>query len=254
MHNHQQTLNLQNWFLNHACGKLMLQDEQKFIDNIVQYTFGYNALQINFNNINYLNASKIHNQYYLSINILADITHLPFVDNSIDLIVAPHSFDLYTNHKIILQEFYRILAPNGKLIISGFNYYSLLNVFITINSIIAKLSFQINFNKNKPLKSTLLAQQSQDITPKFNSIKLNAMTTSIKEANLQIVSGGFLNYLLPINCDKILTHIAFLNKLGNRWLPNLSNIYVIVANKELLMSNVINNNINSNFIIKPSYV
>lgn len=57
-------------------------------------------------------------------------THLPFANDSINLILMPHTLDISkSSAQAILTEAWRILAPNGHLIILGVNPISLWGLY-----------------------------------------------------------------------------------------------------------------------------
>ena len=54
-----------------------------------------------------------------------DLRQLPFAANSIDLVVMPHVLEFYDDPHQILREVERILIPEGQIVLTGFNPYSL---------------------------------------------------------------------------------------------------------------------------------
>lgn len=57
---------------------------------------------------------------------------LPFKSESVDMIILPHLLDFHQNKHSILREVERILKPEGKLIILGFNPW---NIYINLQYI-----------------------------------------------------------------------------------------------------------------------
>ena len=117
----------------------MLAWEQRCFDQIVADVFGFHAVQIGLPQINTLsenrmplhailihsNDSRSHTTNYNWHLIEGDSTNLPFASESIDLIVLPHVLEFATDPHQILREVDRVLRPEGRLIISGFNPASL---------------------------------------------------------------------------------------------------------------------------------
>jgi len=56
-----------------------------------------------------------------TIFLKSDITNLPFLDNSVDAVVAITSLEFTSNPKKTLMEFYRMLKPSGRLIVGTLN-------------------------------------------------------------------------------------------------------------------------------------
>ncbi|MCE2706199.1 MAG: class I SAM-dependent methyltransferase [Proteobacteria bacterium] len=194
---------LQEWLLSSPLGHYMLHHERIFYHNIVQRVFGYYALQIGLPQINFLQTSKISSSYTLSHNIKTKLESLPIKTNSIDLIICPHVLEFMPNYDHLLQECYRILIPNGKLIITSFNKYSLLNAF-----------------KPEALKLA-------------NLISLNTLKQQLNTLNFHIEGGKFLSYRLPLNNQQVLSRLSFMDNIGDRWLPTFANNYAISASKQL---------------------
>ncbi len=57
--------------------------------------------------------------------LLSAYTNLPFASESINLILLPHALELNKNAKQVLSESWRVLAPDGHLILLGINPLSL---------------------------------------------------------------------------------------------------------------------------------
>ncbi|MFC1701021.1 methyltransferase domain-containing protein [Patescibacteria group bacterium] len=55
---------------------------------------------------------------FSSVDILADICHLPFKDNSVDAVVNEFVLEHVKNPQIVIKEIYRVLKPGGLIYIS----------------------------------------------------------------------------------------------------------------------------------------
>jgi len=65
-------------------------------------------------------------------NIIGDADDLPFLEHSIDVCLLSHVFEFSLDPHHVVREANRVLIPNGYLVITGFNPFSLagLNKFI----------------------------------------------------------------------------------------------------------------------------
>jgi len=65
-------------------------------------------------------------------DIIAEIDDLPLLDHSVDVCVLAHALEFSQDPHHVVREANRVLIPNGYLVISGFNPFSLvgLNQFI----------------------------------------------------------------------------------------------------------------------------
>lgn len=119
---------LENW-LSSAQGRHVLDWEKARIDEAVSDVFGFNALQLGMPQIDFLHANRIPLRQRAGesgpVDLLCDLSALPFAAHSTDLVVLPHVLEFHHNPHQILREIERILIPEGQLVILGFNPVSL---------------------------------------------------------------------------------------------------------------------------------
>ncbi len=198
--------NLQQWFLTTPLGASVLKTEEIFYHNNLRNIFGYYSLQVALPQINFLQGNKISSQYGIDRDVHCDTRFLPFATDSIDLIVCPHTLEFTANYHYFLQECYRVLIPKGKIIISNFNQKSLFGLF----------------------------GKSNDFLKHINYVSLNTLSQQLTTLNFQICGGKFFGYYPPLNNKNHLKQLAFLDKIGDRWLPTFANSYGIIASKEII--------------------
>ncbi len=129
-------LNYTQWFQT-PLGQYVLSWEQERFDFLVRDIFGCKAWQVGFGEWNFLRKSQISFKAYID-NVFASemldfwknciITEfeiMPFESQSLDLFLLPHIFERAENPYAVLKEIARILAPDGRILISGFNPWSL---------------------------------------------------------------------------------------------------------------------------------
>lgn len=96
--------------------------------------FGFHALQICSPWLDALRANRIQKRWlvddavYMPKKIpdtLAYSAALPFEQGSMDVLACPHTLDLSVNAQQSVREMYRVLRPEGKIVLTGFNPYSL---------------------------------------------------------------------------------------------------------------------------------
>lgn len=203
---------LQQWLLNTSFGRNILSTEEAFYHNNVQNIFGYYALQIGLTKIDFLSKNKISAKYILETDLKCDLRFLPFDTNSIDLIICPHTLEFIDDYHLFLQECYRVLIPNGKIIINNFNPKSQFGLF---------------------------GQKNNDFFKQANFINVNKLQQQLYTLNFNICGGKFFNYLPPFSNDNHLSYLEFLNKIGDRWFPTFANCYALVASKELVTPTLI---------------
>lgn len=115
----------------------MLAWEQERHDELVADCFGYQALQLGLPPLDGLHANRMQHRW-LAVNaaakvapgapaaaLWADAVQLPFGPASLDLVLMPHTLELSVSPHAALREAARVLVPDGRLVISGINPWSL---------------------------------------------------------------------------------------------------------------------------------
>lgn len=129
---HHRWLELDLWY-QQPLGQAVSHAVHEQLSHFYPKCFGHHALQIGLASQTWLHASPIPHQIYLSPLEKKNITHylqadpyeIPLADESIDLVLLPHTFNLLFEPDNLLAEVNRVLAGNGYLIIVNFNPMSL---------------------------------------------------------------------------------------------------------------------------------
>ena len=107
------------------------------MDRVVSDVFGFHALQIGLPELDGLRANRMPHRWVAldaghappdSTKRAAVFAHgdaLPFPERSLDLVVLPHTLELARDPHRTLAEVERVLMPEGRLVILGFNPASL---------------------------------------------------------------------------------------------------------------------------------
>ena len=117
-------------------GSLLARYEREKIGKILSGLFGYHITQIGHYEGGVLDsASRIRNKTelhlvedgsrYCGCDVLASVTSLPFAVHSIDVVVIPHVLEFTPDPGALLKEIDRVLIEDGRLIVVGFNPWSL---------------------------------------------------------------------------------------------------------------------------------
>src|SRR5271169_1658785 len=125
------TDSLSHWFAS-PLGQYVQAHEQRFFDSTVADIFGFHAAQIGLPQCPFLQASRIPMHFTLDpeepAELCADPHYLPFAENSLDLILLPHTLEFSGAPHQLLRETYRTIRPEGQLLLSSFNPFSLWGV------------------------------------------------------------------------------------------------------------------------------
>ena len=140
--------------------------------------------------------------------IKAETAELPFASESIDLIVLPHVLEFASDPHQILREVDRVLRPEGRLVISGFNPASLWGMRQYISRLIG---------------NPFLPRDGQ-------FIGLMRIKDWLQLLNFSLDRGHFGCYKLPLQGQGI-ARMDFLEPMGNRWWPIFGAVFIISAIK-----------------------
>ena len=133
--------------------------------------------------------------------------YLNYDDESVDLVVLPFTLDWHHNPHHILREVERILVHEGRLIIYGFNPYSLWGL------------------RNKLSRFPYLPiPNKEQITLQKTKDWLQLLSFEIDRGQLACYEPAFMN-------KKRLQKCAFMNKAGNRWWPFAGAVFYLSATK-----------------------
>lgn len=203
-------------------GQYVLQWEQTCFDQIVDNVFGFHAVQVGLPQMNCLRENRmplhailVHAKDSMPPNlspnwhcIEGDSTELPFASESIDLIVLPHVLEFAADPHQILREIDRVLRPEGRLVISGFNPASLWGARQYISRLIG---------------SPYLPRDGQFIS-------LIRIKDWLQLLNFSLDRGHFGCYKLPLQGQGI-SRMDYLEPIGNRWWPIFGAIFIVSAIK-----------------------
>lgn len=215
-------IDLDQW-LQLPAGRYVLDWEQAVFDRLTADIFGYHAVQIGLPQINTLRASRMPVRC-LSGNmslpaaaefglplVLHDLTELPFETQSIDLLILPHVLEFAPEPHQILREVERVLIPEGRLIVSGFNRASLWGM--------------------RQFSGRML---NRHYLPKSGDfISLPRIKDWLKLLSMEIGAVEFGCYAPPCRSTAWLERFHFMENSGARWWPYLGAVYMVQAVKRV---------------------
>ena len=212
-------LELAEW-LDTPPGKYVRAWEQKQVDAMVGNAFGYHAIQVGLPHWDLLHANRIpfkgrtrvlfEQEAHQGVAVVADPGALPFDSQSIDLLVLPHVLECSPDSHQVLREAERVLVPEGRIVISGFNPWSLWGASDRIPGLDPLLPI-----------------------PAHLQVSLSRLKDWFKLLSFELDRGRFGCYAPPC-CDQVwLDRWAFMEKAGDRWWPVCGAVYVVSAVKRV---------------------
>jgi SAM-dependent methyltransferase len=177
--------------------------------------FGYHLLKIGALS-GYINSDGCSIKHQMNLverkrsgDIIADVDDLPFLEHSIDVCLLSHALEFSLDPHHVVREASRVLIPNGYLVITGFNPFSLagLNKFVPYRK------------NNTPWNERFFsAMRVKDW------LHLMGYEILVDEKILHTSLSGKLNQ------GKI---AKYWQKIASEFLPRFGSVYVLVAKKRV---------------------
>lgn len=203
--------NLSEWFAT-AQGSYVLSREEDYFDQTVADIFGFNALQLGLVEHELLRHSRMPLRVRAGeeqgTEVRLSYEELPFACESVDMLVLPHVLEFSVNPHQILREVERVLMPEGNLIISGFNPYSLWG-----------------------LRRKLGSKHSYPWNGDF--IALKRLKDWLALLGFVVVGGRFTAYAPPFHYASTLERCRFMEAAGGRWWAVSGGVYFLHAIKRV---------------------
>jgi SAM-dependent methyltransferase len=211
MTTHDGTREAAHWLAG-PLGRYLLVWEQAFFDGVVADVFGYYAFQLGMPEVDLLRASRMPMRCRVdrdgAAGLKADFQELPIAGNSADLVLLPHTLEFTDYPHQILREVARVLRPEGHVIISGFNPWSLWG---------ARRLF--GGRRRYPWSG--------------HFINLPRMKDWLALLGFEISGGQMACYVPPCATQKWLDRVAFMEAAGDRWWPIAGGVYFLQAVKRV---------------------
>jgi len=149
-------------------------------------------------------------EYPENSHIISEIDDLPLLEHSVDVCVLSHALEFSVDPHHVVREANRVLIPNGYLVITGFNPFSL-----------AGLNKLVPYRRqNTPWKERFFStMRVKDWLHLMGYEILSDQRRLHSTLEGSIGQGGFTSYW---------------RNFANSYLPRLGSIYIIVAKKRVL--------------------
>jgi SAM-dependent methyltransferase len=217
---------MQQWFETPP-GRYLLAWERAEFDRAVGDIFGYHALQLGLPELDTLQANRMPHKWLalseaealagpVRPDLVTDYSALPFEENSLDLVVLPHSLELNLDPHATLREVERVLVPEGKVVICCVNPASLWGLRQRRAHVYRRLGFG----------ELYLPDAGEFIGYRRLRDWLRLLSFDVEASSFGCWRPAFAN-------EKWLERFDWLDALGKRWWPIFGAVYFIVAVKRV---------------------
>ena len=206
------TNTLQGWFET-PLGRYLLDKEREYLDDVTPDIFGFHALQLGLAQIDLLRASRIAHRMRVahdgSPDLYARGHELPFATQSIDLAVLPHVLEFTTEAHGILREIDRVMMPEGRVIIVGFNPWSLWGLRSATGPARGEFPWNGRF------------------------VSLPRVKDWLGLLGFDVSAGRLIAYAPPFDSNRWRRRFAFMEPAGDRWWAVGGAVYMLQAVKRV---------------------
>ncbi len=215
-------VDLAEWFQT-ASGRYVLAWERAQFDDAVADVFGYHAWQLGLSQLDLLRNNRMPFKGCVGTDIalpefplgwqtaiVARPEALPFESQSVDLLVLPHTFECTDAPHAVLREVERVLVPEGRVVVSGFNPWSLWG-----------------------LRNCLPGMEPWFSHPHSAFVSLPRLKDWFKLLSFEFERACFGCYAPACRTEKWLGRWHFLEAAGERWWAVGGAVYLISAVKRV---------------------
>jgi SAM-dependent methyltransferase len=237
-------IGLAEW-LKTPAGRYLLAWEQAHLDTAVADVFGFHALQLGLPELDALRMNRMPHRWVATeqpepagtapdtasadddtnevpraaVALHCDFDALPFDSNSLDLVVLPHALELARDPHLALREVDRVLRPEGRVVIVGFNPGSLWGV----RQRWGRLRRRLAPRSQRPL--------FLPSTGEF--MRYRRLRDWLRLLSFEVEAGRFGCYRPPVSSTKWLGRFEWMERSGDRWWPVFGAVYFVVAVKRV---------------------
>jgi len=206
------TNKLTDWFRT-PLGQYLLEKERSYLDDVTPDIFGFHALQLGLPEVDLLRESRIAHRMRSASSgepdLYARCHELPLATQSIDLVVLPHVLEFAEEPHAILREVDRVMMPEGRLVIVGFNPWSLWG-----------LRSALGFSRNEfPWNGRF--------------VSLLRVKDWLALLGFDVNAGRLVGYAPPFDNGKLRRRFGFMEPAGDRWWAVGGAVYMLQAIKRV---------------------
>ncbi len=216
-------------------GRYLLAWEQSRVDQVVADLFGFHALQLGLCQLDALRCNRMPHRWCAAdhrlpappddapgvsaaaVALQCDFDALPFPSHSIDLVVLPHTLEFARDPHHTLREVERVLVPEGRLVVFGFNGASLWGLRQRAGQWLRRV---------RGRGDTFLPRSGE-------FIGYWRLRDWLRLLSFEMEGGRFGCYAWPVASPRWLQGDGWMDRTGDRWWPVFGAVYSLVAVKRV---------------------
>lgn len=191
---------MESWFENTVAGVYTAAQEKRFFEQNADVSGNAVAVQIGLSG--FRPSEKI---IAVPDDVGMESFSMAWQSRSLDVLLLPHTHEYSAFPLLTLTEAARVLKSGGRLILTGFNPFSL-------------WAFSGWFDGNR-------------LPQRKNCFSLRQIKQQLHALGFDIEYGKFMAYVPPVETEKSLDFWRFMDKAGDRWWPQCAAVYGLVLIK-----------------------
>jgi len=206
---------IEAWYASET-GQYLLNEIENRLSPLLTTTFGYYSLQVGCASLagRLQQNCRVKHQFtldepMLSAQVQANPSMMPVASDSVDLVILMHHLSNTAEPHAILREAFRILIPEGKLIIIDFNPISLWGM----------RNFFQSWLEHVPFKGHFYTAKRIDDWMRLLGFEQNRLYRA--------------GYLPPIQKPSVNRHLGWLEKGMRKWFPRFGALNLMVYSKSI---------------------
>jgi len=230
-------IGLGQW-LQAPAGRYLLAWEQRYLDEVVADVFGFHALQLGLPELDALRSNRMPHRWAatetptprdrtdapdalprVAVALNCHFDALPFDSASLDLVVLPHALETARDPHLALREVERVLMPEGRVVVVGFNPASLWGLRQRVGRLRRLLMPRRGPSLYLPAEGEFLGYRR--------------LRDWLRLLSFEVEAGRFGCYLPPVRSERWLQRLGWMDRTGERWWPVFGAVYVVVAVKRV---------------------
>ncbi len=211
---------LAEWFQTPP-GKYVLDWERARFDEEVADVFGFYAWQMSLDAPDLLACNRmpfkgwvgtdpLEGEVAWQARVLAQPEALPFESQSVDLLLLPHVLECAEAPHLVLREAERVLMPEGRVVISGFNPWSLWGA-----------------------RNALPGMEPWLPVPLKSQVALPRLRDWLKLLSFEVDRGRHGRFVPACRSEQWIRRWHFMEGMGERWWRMAGAVYVVSAVKRV---------------------
>ncbi len=214
-------IGLQEWLASPP-GQLLQRTEAALFDAALADVFGYHALQLGLPEWPVLQNNRMPHRLVCTDGpaaasaLQAAPSALPFPEASLDLVAMPHTLELCNEPHDALREAERVLVPEGRVVISGFNPTSLWGLAQRRSRLWSGMGW-----------GDLYLPESGEF------IAYSRLRDWLRFLSFEVESARFALYRPAVKSEAWLERFEWLEAPAARLAPRLGSVYFVVAVKRV---------------------